>query len=243
MLARLAPQNDEERAAIQAAHQDAKRVYTAADMVAGDEIFFAATGITDGMLLEGVAYQGNRATTHSLVIRGKSGVRRLIQTDHPLMEGGRHRVSLRNSVSLRSPPVIQPATPSTRSAVHLLQQPGHDFFRRDALLRWPETRGHPAAAYPAESPWRPWLSFSSLLSPPKVAAAVPIICWKSGAKTGLPRRSASHSWGSTCASGWMAGRASTGASRSPHSGCRSEDAPIRMSNSPSSVIHCPNPGW
>lgn len=86
MLGRLVPRNDEEREAIQAAHGDHKRVYTAADMIAGEEIFFAATGVTDGMLLQGVSYAGDRATTHSLVLRGKSGVRRLIHTDHPLRE-------------------------------------------------------------------------------------------------------------------------------------------------------------
>ncbi len=166
MLARLAPQNDEERAALQDAHQDVKRVYNAADMVAGDEIFFAATGITDGMLLEGVAYQGNRATTHSLVIRGKSGVRRLIQTDHPLMEGGRHRERLlkegldtefllRNSVSLRLATCHSTCDPlySISRAPAAATRPR--FLPATPRPRSPETRGHPAAAYPAGSPWRP----------------------------------------------------------------------------------------
>jgi fructose-1,6-bisphosphatase II len=52
------------------------------DLVAGDEIFFSATGITDGELLKGVRYRGEGATTHSLVMRAKSGTIRRMEATH-----------------------------------------------------------------------------------------------------------------------------------------------------------------
>lgn len=61
---------------------DDDRVYCAADLVMGDNIMFAATGITDGDLLNGVNYHPGGATTHSLVIRSRSRTRRYITTEH-----------------------------------------------------------------------------------------------------------------------------------------------------------------
>ncbi len=52
------------------------------DLVAGENVFFAATGITDGQLLNGVKYSGTGATTHSLVMRSRSGTIREITSIH-----------------------------------------------------------------------------------------------------------------------------------------------------------------
>jgi fructose-1,6-bisphosphatase II len=84
MLGRLAPQSEEERRAIEAAGLDVKQVLTCNELVASDQIFFAATGVTDGPILAGVEYQGRVARTHSLIIRCKTGVRRMIQTEYRL---------------------------------------------------------------------------------------------------------------------------------------------------------------
>lgn len=82
MLGRLAPQSAEEAAAVAAAGLDTRRVLTCHEMVTSDEIFFAATGITDGTLLAGVRYRGTEAETESLVLRGETGTRRRIHTTH-----------------------------------------------------------------------------------------------------------------------------------------------------------------
>ena len=52
------------------------------DLVSGDDVFFAATGITDGELLEGVEYRGKGASTYSLVMRSRSGTVREIKSIH-----------------------------------------------------------------------------------------------------------------------------------------------------------------
>ncbi|MGO0063712.1 class II fructose-bisphosphatase [Brevibacillus fluminis] len=54
------------------------------DMVKGDDAIFAATGVTDGELLRGVRFQGMRATTHSVVMRAKTGTVRFIEGNHRL---------------------------------------------------------------------------------------------------------------------------------------------------------------
>ena len=82
MLARLAPQLDGERAALAAAGTDVARVLTERDLVAGDDVFFAATGITDGVLLDGVRYTAGGAVTSSLVMRGKTGTVRHVRAEH-----------------------------------------------------------------------------------------------------------------------------------------------------------------
>jgi len=82
--ARLWPRDDEERQrAIDAGH-DLDRILTTADLVTSENVFFVATGITDGELLRGVRYQGGRAETHSLVMRSKSGTIRLLESEHRL---------------------------------------------------------------------------------------------------------------------------------------------------------------
>jgi fructose-1,6-bisphosphatase II len=81
---RLWPRNDEERAATIAAGYDLSEVLDAERLVAGDNCFFAATGITDGELLKGVRYTSQGASTQSLVMRSKSGTVRLVEAQHRL---------------------------------------------------------------------------------------------------------------------------------------------------------------
>jgi fructose-1,6-bisphosphatase II len=50
--------------------------------VSSRKVFFAATGITDGTLLSGVHYHGSEAETESLIIRGETGTRRTIHSEH-----------------------------------------------------------------------------------------------------------------------------------------------------------------
>ena len=82
MLGRLWPRNDEERqAAIDFGH-DLDRVLTVDDLVAGNDVFFAATGVTDGDVLDGVHYTATGATTESLVMRSRSGTVRRVSAVH-----------------------------------------------------------------------------------------------------------------------------------------------------------------
>jgi fructose-1,6-bisphosphatase II len=79
---RLWPRNDAERQAALAAGYDLERVLTTDDLVAGNNSFFAATGITDGELLKGVRYDGAHIYTQSLVMRSRSGTVRLVDAIH-----------------------------------------------------------------------------------------------------------------------------------------------------------------
>jgi fructose-1,6-bisphosphatase II len=81
---RLWPRDDAERAAAIEAGYDVEAVLTIDDLVSGDNCFFAATGITDGELLQGVRFQRTGAFTQSLVMRSKSGTIRKIDARHPL---------------------------------------------------------------------------------------------------------------------------------------------------------------
>jgi fructose-1,6-bisphosphatase II len=82
IIGRLWPRNDEERKAALDAGYDLDRVLTTDDLVSGDEVFFAASGISDGDLLKGVRYWGDGASTESLVMRSKTGTIRKIQATH-----------------------------------------------------------------------------------------------------------------------------------------------------------------
>jgi fructose-1,6-bisphosphatase II len=83
LIGRLWPRDDEERKAAEDAGYDVSRVLTQDDLVKGDNCFFSATGVTDGDVLEGVRYQGERgASTESLVMRSRSGTVRRIQSRH-----------------------------------------------------------------------------------------------------------------------------------------------------------------
>jgi fructose-1,6-bisphosphatase II len=81
---RLWPRNDAERAAAVTAGYDLDTVLTTDSLVNGDNCFFAATGITDGELLQGVRYHNAGASTQSLVMRSKSGTIRRVEASHPL---------------------------------------------------------------------------------------------------------------------------------------------------------------
>jgi len=85
MLGRLAPQNDEERTAIKKAGFQIGQVLTCNELVSSEYVFFAATGITNGPLLNGVEFHGSRAKTHSLIIRGERGIHRTLKTEHMLV--------------------------------------------------------------------------------------------------------------------------------------------------------------
>jgi fructose-1,6-bisphosphatase II len=82
MQGRLWPRNDDERQKALDAGYDLDKVLTLDDLVSGDDVFFAATGITDGELLRGVRYRGDGATTQSLVMRSKSGTIRKMDATH-----------------------------------------------------------------------------------------------------------------------------------------------------------------
>ena len=80
---RLWPRNDAERAAAEAAGYDLSRILSCDDLVRSEDVFFSATGVTDGDVLQGVRYQGDRgATTESLVMRSRSGTVRRVSARH-----------------------------------------------------------------------------------------------------------------------------------------------------------------
>src|SRR5213078_500572 len=81
---KLWPKDDAERARAQDAGHDLSRVLSTDDLVTSDNVFFVATGVTDGELLDGVRYRAGGASTHSLVMRSKSGTIRTIRSEHRL---------------------------------------------------------------------------------------------------------------------------------------------------------------
>ncbi|HRI57884.1 MAG TPA: class II fructose-bisphosphatase [Anaerolineae bacterium] len=82
MQCKLWPRNDEERRYAQEHGHDLNRVFGINDLVAGDNVFFAATGITNGELLDGVRFVRGGAVTTSMVMRSRSGTTRIIQSEH-----------------------------------------------------------------------------------------------------------------------------------------------------------------
>jgi fructose-1,6-bisphosphatase II len=82
MLGRLWPRNDDERDAVVEFGLDLDEVLDVNRLVAGDDVFFAATGVTDGDVLEGVHYTATGATTESLVMRTRSGTVRRVSARH-----------------------------------------------------------------------------------------------------------------------------------------------------------------
>ena len=82
MLARLRPQNTLERENIRRAGLDESRILTCSELVNSDQIFFAATSITNSVLLRAMRFWGNYASTHSLLIRSETGTRRFIHAEH-----------------------------------------------------------------------------------------------------------------------------------------------------------------
>ena len=82
ILGRLWPRDDDDRIAALDAGYDLDHVLTTDELVSGDDVFFSATGITNGDLLRGVRYWGDGARTESLVMRSKSGTIRTIESTH-----------------------------------------------------------------------------------------------------------------------------------------------------------------
>lgn len=81
---RLWPKDEAEREKALAAGHDLDRILFTDDLVTGENVFFCATGVTDGDLLRGVRYRSGGATTQSIVMRSKSGTVRLIDGYHRL---------------------------------------------------------------------------------------------------------------------------------------------------------------
>ena len=81
---KLAPKDDEERQKAVDAGYDLDQILSTEDLVSGENVFFCATGVTDGDLLKGVQYYGGGCTTQSIVMRSKSGTVRMIEAYHRL---------------------------------------------------------------------------------------------------------------------------------------------------------------
>mgnify|MGYP001218789987 FL=1 len=81
---KLLPQSEEEIERCKKMGVDYRKTLIMEDLVKGDDAIFAASGITDGELLKGVQYKGAYGTTHSLVMRAKSGTVRFIEGRHSL---------------------------------------------------------------------------------------------------------------------------------------------------------------
>jgi fructose-1,6-bisphosphatase II len=84
MQGKLWPRNDEERERLVGAGFDLDRVLSASDLVQGEDVFVAATGVTGGALLRGVRVLGDHVETESIVMRSRSGTVRRIVATHPL---------------------------------------------------------------------------------------------------------------------------------------------------------------
>jgi fructose-1,6-bisphosphatase II len=82
MLGRLAPQSNHERTAVRDSKLDTKHIFNCEELISGNEVIFVATGVTDGRLMSGVHYHGDRAQTESIILRGKTKTRRVIITEH-----------------------------------------------------------------------------------------------------------------------------------------------------------------
>jgi fructose-1,6-bisphosphatase II len=82
ILGRLWPRNEDEKQAILDFGLDVDEVLDADRLVSGNDVFFAATGVTDGDVLDGVHYTATGATTESLVMRSRSGTVRRISARH-----------------------------------------------------------------------------------------------------------------------------------------------------------------
>ncbi|MDO8732313.1 MAG: class II fructose-bisphosphatase [Actinomycetota bacterium] len=101
--AKLWPRDDDERRKALDHGHDLNRVLRTDDLVTGENIFFCATGITDGELLRGVRYLPAGPSTHSIVMRGKSGTIREVKSEHSLAKLGQY-----SAVDFHSPGAGQP---------------------------------------------------------------------------------------------------------------------------------------
>jgi fructose-1,6-bisphosphatase II len=84
LFGRLWPRDDEERQQLVDAGYDVERKLSLDDLVAGEDVFFAATGVTTGALLKGVRYARDGAFTDSIVMRSRSGTVRRVEATHAL---------------------------------------------------------------------------------------------------------------------------------------------------------------
>ncbi|MCH6268618.1 MULTISPECIES: class II fructose-bisphosphatase [Neobacillus] len=84
LIGKLLPQNDAELERCKKMGLDVSRILRMEDLVKGDDAIFTATGVTDGELLRGVQFKGSHASTHSVVMRAKSGTVRFIDGRHSL---------------------------------------------------------------------------------------------------------------------------------------------------------------
>lgn len=82
MQCKLWPRNAEEASLCRDEGMDVEKVLTLNDLVKSDNVYFAATGVTDGEWLDGVKYVGDTITTSSLVMRSKSGTIRYVEAEH-----------------------------------------------------------------------------------------------------------------------------------------------------------------
>jgi fructose-1,6-bisphosphatase II len=95
---RLYPRNEEERWQVEGTGVDINAVLTTADLVQSEDVYFAATGITDGDLLGGVHFFGAGATTHSIIMRGMTGTIRHMEAHHRLK-----KIELMSSLAVMEP--------------------------------------------------------------------------------------------------------------------------------------------
>jgi fructose-1,6-bisphosphatase II len=79
---RLWPRDEDEKRRLVEAGYDVDRVLTTDDLVAGEDVFVAATGVTSGALLRGVRYTPDRVITESMVMRSRSGTVRRVEAEH-----------------------------------------------------------------------------------------------------------------------------------------------------------------
>jgi fructose-1,6-bisphosphatase II len=84
MQGKLWPRSDDERRRLVEGGYDLDQVLTADDLVGGEDVFVAATGVTGGALLRGVRVVGHHVETESIVMRSRSGTVRRIAAHHPL---------------------------------------------------------------------------------------------------------------------------------------------------------------
>lgn len=84
MLGRINPLSESETAACENGGVDMTRIMTCEDLVKGNDVYFAATGITEGVMLDGVRYHGDTVDTQSVVLRLETGTTRIIKTEYRL---------------------------------------------------------------------------------------------------------------------------------------------------------------
>jgi fructose-1,6-bisphosphatase II len=84
MQGTLYPRNEDETRQLNEAGYDIERVLTTDDLCGGEEVFFAATGVTTGAMLRGVRYRRNVVITSSIVMRSKSGTIRYVDAHHQI---------------------------------------------------------------------------------------------------------------------------------------------------------------